>query len=109
MAHLNNQAHLKLCPLCRVPINEEAVVKKVFQKSAVNDMTATDAFALDKNAALDKDNALNENEFAVDANAASPYQGTNNGLMAPQAVDDNNPTMVVMPPSGQLLVLPPQN
>ena len=44
--HNANRADLKLCPLCRAPIDEAAVQKKVYQEVKPTDMKTEDAFAL---------------------------------------------------------------
>lgn len=59
----HNAAHsnLKLCPLCRVPIDEEAVIKKIYHKGKPSEMNAEDAFALGPVTSKVEDNVANEN------------------------------------------------
>lgn len=68
-------SNLKLCPLCRKPIDEEAVIKKIYHKGKPSEMNAEDAFALGPVTSKVQDNIVNENQFAADAvNNASPSQ-----------------------------------
>ena len=66
ITHNANNPNLKLCPLCRVKIDEGRVIKKVYHAPKASEMTAADAFGLDSDAKKMNDADTIENDALKD-------------------------------------------
>lgn len=80
IAHNANNPALKLCPLCRVPIDENAVVRKIYHKKKPTDMKTEDAFALGTKE-MEKTNTISKMEDEMNVitghSPAQPQQSEN--------------------------------
>lgn len=99
--HFANQQ--LLCPICRAPIQQDQVIKKLL--AAPTDMKTEDAFGLANNAKIQNaDPVVNENEFARDS--VAPVNDSNT-LLAAQNLDVAPPgNGMVQAPAGQALDVP---
>lgn len=64
LEHNANAPHLKLCPICRVPIDESKLIKKILTKGT--EAGVEDMFNLPNQKKDPQDIIINENEFALD-------------------------------------------
>ena len=94
IAHNAAQPHLKLCPLCRVPIDEAAVVRKIYHKAKPTDMGTEEAFAL----------GTKQMEKVMENTSPAQPQHSDNALMRPAEPGMFPP--IVQPPSGPALAPP---
>jgi len=84
ITHNANQPALKLCPLCRTPIDEAAVKKKIFHKASAADLKTEEAFDLGKTKEDKIDAMENElNAIKVAQSLVQPQNSDRGGLVQP--------------------------